>query len=354
MDKQPSPETNNQTPATPDAEVLKPRTDSSAPSENTTPISSVTAKDGSKGKQAKRRTYRPSHKATFIGLFVVIMILAINAGVLTFILKGKSKANNQANSGQVTLSPSVLNKIGVNTSSVGNSGTLLEVGPDAQFDGKMTVAGNVNIGGALKLNSTFTASDANLNQLEAGNTALSQLDVNGNTTLSALSLRDTLAVTGATQLQGAVTIGQLLTVNNNLNLSGNLSIGGVLITKSFSAGNLTSTSTLNVAGHIITGGSEPSVGPGTGGALGSNGTVSISGDDSAGAIAVNIGVGATSGVLANVAFHTEFNSLPRVVISPVNSDCGFGIYNLTTSGFTVEDNCSLAPGGYYIDFIAEQ
>lgn len=358
MDNTPLPGTQSESSETTEPEVLKPRTDADKPdSPNTSAANSAASKVTIK--QGRHRTYRPSHKATFIGLAVVIAILAINTVIIGLVLKGKSKSDNLSN-GQVSISSAALNKVGVNSGEIGNSGVELTVDPNAQFKGALTVAGDVSVGGQLKINSTFTASNANLTQLEAGNTSLSELDVNGNSTLSSLALRNNLVVTGATQFQGAVTIDQLLTLANNLNVSGNVSIGGVFSAKEFSANSLTSTSTLTVEGHVITGGSSPTVGPGT--ALGSNGTVSISGDDSAGAIAINIGVGAAQyGLLAKVAFSTQFSGEPKVIISPVgfpeNLVCGFYVESLSTSGFYVADSCSggsISPGGYTIDYIVEQ
>ena len=357
MDNAPIPGSQSEPAETAEPEVLKPRAAVGSNEGQATPGSPNPAKLTSK--PPRHRAYRPSHKATFIGLGVVIAILAINTVIIAVVLKGKSH-NNNLSSGQVAISSAALNKVGVNSGEIGNSGIELTVDPNAQFNGKLTVAGDVSVGGQLKINSTFTASDANLTQLEAGNTSLAELDVNGNSTLSSLALRNDLTVTGTTQFQGAVTIGQLLTLDNDLNVTGNVSIGGDFSAKEFSANSLTSASTLTIQGHVITGGSSPSVGPG-GTALGTNGTVSISGDDSAGAIAINLGVSAaTSGLLAKVAFATQFSGTPRVIISPVNFPdnvvCGFYVESLSTSGFDVADSCTstISPGGYTIDYIVDQ
>jgi len=343
----PSPENQNQPAQAQQPEVLKPRAESAA---------APPPPGGDKGKPARRGTYRLSHRATLIGVAVVLAILAVNGGILAFVLKNQAKTKSLIN-GQVTISSSTLDKLGVNRTAVGDSGIQLNVGPDAQFNGKVTVAGAVSIAGQLKLNSEFIASSATLTQLQASNAALAQLNVNGDSTLSNLNLRGGLIVTGATQLQGSVIVGQLLTVDNNLTVVGNLAVGGVLSVNTFSANSLTSTSTLSIGGHVITGGTTPGVGPG-GPALGSNGTVSISGNDSAGRIAINIGVSAVAGTLANVAFHNQYSSVPRIIISAINIPssvtCGFYVLNPSVAGFSVEDSFSLPPGGYAIDYIVEQ
>jgi hypothetical protein len=350
MDKTPSPESTNQTTEPPEPEALVARSDDGTPEQGSLPTPSVTTPLANKARH--RRTYRPSHKATFIGLAVVVAILAINAGVLGFVLKSKSKNNGQ-NNDQVTISKAALSKVGVNTSSIGDSGVVLTIGPTTQFNSKVTVDGDVSIGGQLKLNSKFTASDATLTQLQAGKVSFSELNVSGISTLTSLNLRNGLVVAGSTQLQGPVTINQLLTLNNSLIVVGNLAVGGTLSTKTFSATSLTSTGTLTIGGHVITTGLSPSVGRG-GAALGSNGTVSVSGNDAAGTIAINIGSSAGSGILADVAFHSQFSSAPHVVITPVGVACTFYITNLSLAGFSVGDGCNLPPGGYAIEYIIEQ
>jgi len=135
-------------------------------------------------------------------------------------------------------------------------------------------------------------------------TSISQLTVNGDGTVSNFNLRKDLTVLGLTRLQGAVTMSQLLTVNNNVNISGNLAVGGVLSARSFQASSLVSDSTLTIGGHVITRGAAPGVGPGS--ALGANGTVSISGNDASGTVAANIGTGGGNGILAQVAFRSQY------------------------------------------------
>lgn len=349
MDKTPAPEPGAQPSEAPTPETLVARADDGTP-EGGAVATAVKASQATS--KRRRRTYRPSHKATFIGLAAVIAILVINVVILSFVLKGKSKNNSESDE-QVTISKAALSKVGVNQSSLGDSGVVLTIGPNTQFNNKITVQGDVNIGGQLKLNSKFTASDATLTSLQAGKVSFSELNVSGDGTLNNLNLRNGLVVTGSTQLQGPVTINQLLTLNNSLLVVGNLSVGGTFAAKTFSATNLASTGTLSIGGHLITGGSSPSVAKG-GGALGSNGTVSISGNDTAGRIAVNVGVGASSGLIATVTFKTAFSSTPHVFISPVGVACTFYISSLSTTGFSVSDGCNLPNGGFAVDYLVVQ
>lgn len=352
MASNPSTESTTKTSEPPAPEVLKPQSETGP--KTTDAEKSTAAGGGSRdAKHLRRGTYRPSHKATFIGLAVVVAILAINAGVIAIVINnGQPKNKTQANQGQVTISQGVLDKLGVSRNSIGDAGIQLVVNPNARFNGALQVGGDVSVAGQLKLNSKFSATDASLAQLEAGNTSLSQLNVNGSGTISTLNLRNDLIVTGASHLQGTATFSQLVTVNNSMNISGNLAVGGTLSVNNLHVSTFVADSTVTIGGHVITGGSAPGVGPGS--ALGANGTVSISGNDASGTVATNIGTGAGGGILAYVSFHSRYSNIPHVVVTPVGAGIGSFYVNRNSSGFSIGVNGGLAPGGYAFDYIIEQ
>lgn len=330
----------------PSPETLQPQADdesvvsAAVPAKNDTP------------RRLKRVTYRPSHKATFIGLAVVVAILAVNVGVIVWLMRGNG-ANAAAGRSEVTLSSETLDKLGVSKNAVGARGTELIVGPNARFNGKVIVGGDITVAGQLSLNNKFNAGDASIAKLQAGDTSVNQLTVNADGTMTNLNLRRDLAVAGATRLQGPVTMSQLLTVNNNLNVAGNLAVGGILSARGFQASSLTSDTTLTIGGHIITRGSAPNVGPG-GPALGSNGTVSISGNDAAGTVAANVGVGATSGIVANIAFRNAYGSTPHVIVTAVGSGPRNVYVTRTASGFSIGVGDAMPPGGWAFDYFVVQ
>lgn len=303
-------------------------------------------------KQRRQITYRPSHKATFIGLAVVIVVLAVNGVIIGFVLNNKTPASGNTNSNAVTLSSSVLDKLGVSRNAVGNSNEELAIGPNTKFGGTIVVSGNTKIGGELTLNKKLSAQDATLTTLQAGDTSLQSLAVNGDITGTNVNVRTDLSVAGATRLQGAVTVTQLLTVNNNLNVIGSLAVGGTLTARTFQANSLTSENTLTVGGHIVTAGAAPSVGRGA--ATGSNGTVSISGNDTSGTVAVNTGTGAGNGLLAQVAFRTSFPTTPHVVVTPIGGPIGSFYITRTAGGFSIYVSNAISPGGYAFDYIVMQ
>jgi hypothetical protein len=296
--------------------------------------------------------YRPSHKATFIGLAVVVAILAVNAGIIAYLMMNRGSSDNSVQ-GEVSISSTVLEGLGVSRNSVGSTGTELIVNPNSSFKGTLTVAGDVSLAGQLKLNRKFSAGDAAIAKLEAGDTVLGQLSVNGDGTLSNLNLRKDLNVVGLTQLQGLVTISQLLTVNNSVNVSGSLSVGGTLSTRGFQASSLVSDTTLTIGGHIITRGYAPGLSRGP--ALGPIDNVTNSGNDASGTIALNVGAsGMGAGIIANLTFSNPYSNIPHVMVTAVGRGLGSVYVNRSTTGFSVGVNDAVPLGSYAIDYIVMQ
>lgn len=298
----------------------------------------------------RRGTYRPSTQATLIGLAVVGLIVAINIGVIMFVMRGQ-ETTSEVNKETVTLSSETLGKLGMTKTDVNNEGTELVIGPNTKFNGTVTVASNVSIAGVLNLNNTLEAADARFNKLQAQTVQLDQINANGDGTFSTLNLRKDLNVVGNTKLQGTVTMSQLLTVNNNVNIVGSLAVGGTLSVRNFQASSLTSDTTLTIGGHVITRGNAPSVSAGPG--VGSNGTASISGNDTSGTIAVNTGVGASGGLIASVTFTRVYAQTPHVVVTPVGNYVNVYI-NRTANGFSISSSGALAPAGYAFDYVVMQ
>jgi len=329
----------------PAPEVLKPqdghKTESVA-------ASSSVVQDSDKKQKASFKlhhgTYRPSHRATFIGIAVVAVILIINAVVIFFVFKNQTTTNN-GNQTDVSISSDILNQLGVNRTAVGDLGTELSIGPNTSFGGEVKVGGDVSVAGNLTLNGKISASDVSMSTLQAGDVTISAINVNGDGTVSNLNVRQGLVVAGATNFQGAVTMGSLLTVNNSANVSGNLSVGGTLLIGNFQ------TNTLTVGGHIITRGSAPSVTKGS--ALGPIDNVTISGNDAAGTVAVNIGTTTRSGTVANITFVNQYTNTPHIMITTVGPGAE-GVYvNRSATGFSINVS-SIVNGGHAFDYIVMQ
>ncbi len=321
--------------------------------ENQAVATTVYGGDSSVKETTKRRrmTYRPSHKATFVGLAVISVFLLANVAGLWFLLRSQADTQEQLVNNGVTLSTDTLSQLGVNRDSVGEASELT-IGPDTTFRSGVTIGNDVSIGGSLQLNSDFVTGSAKITNLQAGETQLESLNVNGDGTITTLNLRNDLNVVGTTRLQGQAIFSQLVTVNNNVNIAGNLSVGGIFAAKSFEASTLTAGQQLTVGGHIVTSGSGPTFAQGS--ALGSGGTASANGTDAAGTISVNVGTGAGTGLIGTVTFNRAYAAMPSVVVSPIGTPMP-GLYvNRTTTGFSVSTTSALPVGSYAIDFIVMQ
>lgn len=302
-------------------------------------------------RSARRRVYKPGHGGMFIGLGIVFVILAINAGVFWY-LANVTSTTKPVNTETVTLSTQSLNSLGVARNNVGSSGTELTIGPKTLFNSKVTVSNDLAVTGQLSLSKSFTAPEGSFQKLQAGDVSVNALTINNDITANTFNARKDINIVGASRLQGPVTMSQLLTVNNNVNISGSLAIGGMLQTRGFQADSLTSGSTLTIGGHIITRGSSPSIG--SGGAVGSNGTVSISGSDAAGTIVVNVDLNGSAGTLAQIAFKTAFQTAPHIVYSPVGRSASSVYINKSANGFTLLTSAPLGAGTYVFDYIIMQ
>jgi hypothetical protein len=339
-------------------ETLKPRDESEAinSSNNTTENNSKVSKSKISEAEHHRRilAYRPTHKATFIGIGVVILILGFNALLIGYLLKNENSNSKAISDHGVSISSATLSKLGVNNTQIGNSNEKLTINPAAQFNSYLTVSGNVSIAGQLHLNSTLNATSANLNQLQAGNTTVNSLNISGATTATTLSVRNNLAVNGAAIFQNDVTIGQLLSVDNNAAISNNLSVGGQISANSIAGNSLTVAGILTLGSHVITSGPTPSVSIGT--ALGGYGSASVYGNDTSGTINIAVGSNPSGGALVvHLAFHSAYSAIPVVVISPMGNYAQFYVSNVSTSGFDVNVGAALSAGsGYQINYIVEQ
>lgn len=307
-------------------------------------------KDGKKDEpiHLAKRSFKPSHTATFIALAVIIALLAISGGAFFFVIKRQSQIKAKGSLSDININKSVLDQLGVNRSSATDPSVALVVTPNAQFNGSITVNKDTKI--AAKL----TAGQTSLTQLDAGNTSLTQLNVNGATSLSDTAVRANLSVAGTTKLQGPVTLDKLLTVAG-VNVSGDLTIGGALTTNNFTARSLTSTSTLTIGGHVVTNGPVPGITQGP--AAGPSGTVSVGGNDSSGTVVMNTGLAPAAGLIASLTFRTPYGTTPHVVVSPVGAPTGsLQFYvNRSSTGFSIgTNNAPAAASGYAFDYIVEQ
>jgi cytoskeletal protein CcmA (bactofilin family) len=270
------------------------------PDEGTTPP---------KGPGRFKRMWRWLIKHFNVYLLLFILLLAV-AGAIVLLTYSKSQRNSASlNLGSKSLSATSLAQLANSDATVGSADQTLNVQSSAVFAGNvlarqdLDVAGNLNIGGTLSLN---------------------DLDVAGTTQLSQAQINSNLAVAGSSSLQGAVTIAKSLQVNGGGNFEGGLSAAQLTTSALQLNGDLTLTH------HIVAGGVTPSRTAGD--ALGSGGSTSLSGSDTAGSIAIGTGSNPAAGCFITINFNAKYNNTPHVLVTPVGAAAAGLSYYINRSG----------------------
>lgn len=260
----------------------------------------------------------------YLMLFFLVVILAIGILVLMTV---KTRQDVQKSINSQALSQSALQQLANTDVTVGDAKQILTVQSNAVFAGSVLIKSNFEIAGTLKV---------------GGESTLSSLKVSGATQLNDTTA-STLTVNGALSLQGA------LTLKSGLNVSGSSNFAGNLTATSIITGGLQLNGDLNLTHHITAGGTIPNASRGT--AVGGGGTVSLSGSDTAGSIAVNTGSSPPAGCFVSVTFSQKFSTNPHVSVTPIGSAAAELTYYVdrSTTGFSI---CSTtaAPAGQSFGF----
>jgi hypothetical protein len=241
---------------------------------------------------------RANTAASIAALFIFLVGLGVAGGY--FYSQSRKPAPVAKAPSVQTLSQSDIDKLSEVGANLGTSGQTLNIGANALFRGKAEVTGDLTIGGRLNANGPVT---------------LSQLNITGTTAATGLNVGSNLIVSGTTTLQKAVSIQDLLTINGNLNVTGAASLNA-LNAKSISVQTIAISGPLTIS-HLATAGPTPFF---AAGAVGAGGTVSISGNDTAGIININTGTGpGIDAVLMTITFRAAFGAAPHVLLTPRTS-----------------------------------
>ena len=289
----------------------------------------VPKKGPKKGSWADMKV-RANRTATVVVMLTVVAGIGAAVGFEISVLRNPPAAIKPTE--VETLSSDELKKLADVGSSLGNTGQVLNIGADALFRRKVDVGGDLTVGGRFNAN---------------GPVSLSQLNISGATALNTLSVSSNMQVGGLTNLQRGATVGELLSVNGGLNVSGSASVSS-LNAANISVQNITISGPLTI-GHLITRGPAPSASAGT--AVGGGGTISISGNDSAGTVNVNTGAGPAAGVLATVVFRAPYGTTVHVLLTPLTgASASLPAYvSRTSTGFQIRTD-SPPPAGAVFAF----
>lgn len=252
----------------------------------------------------------------YLVLFVLIVIIAV-AAVVFLTAKSRQTAQQQPTN-TTALTQDALKQLASTDVTVGNPKQILTINSNAVFAGAVLIRSNLEVAGTLKI---------------GGSLSLADLTVSGTSKLGNAEVNDLTVA-------GGVTLQDILTLRNGMSVSGRSSFNSEVVTNSLATGALTLTGDLKLTHHITAGGTIPAIE--RGGAVGGGGTVSLSGSDTSGSIAVNTGTSPPAGCLATVTFSEKYNNTPHVVVSPVGSSAGGLDYYVTrsTTGFVL---CTATP-----------
>ena len=332
MDENQDPETNS---------LENPSTEESPASSSSVPKTNFSPAVDNNNSQAAPNPVAPK---SFFGKIVQFIMTSVNIYMLLFILilvlaaalvfVGYQKAKKQETPTTVstqTLDTAAQEQINGSDTKVGDPKQTLSIESNAVFAGKVLVRGNIDVAGTLKA---------------GGATTLSSLTVSGSSDFDQINANK-LALGGDATIQGQVSIQKTLAV------SGSASFGGAITAPQLTIQTLVLNSDIQLNRHIDAGGSTPGQTLGT--ALGSGGTATVSGTDTAGTVTINTGSNTAAGCFITVNFAQKFNATPHVVITPVGSDAASMAYyvNRTSSNLSI-CTATAAPAGksFAFDYIA--
>ncbi len=274
---------------------------------------------------AKRVQGLISHLNIYMLLFILILVLT---GVIIFVgIQRNKKVDVTTTIGTQPLTKETIEQLKGSEAKVGDPKQTLSIESNAIFTGKVLfrdsidVAGTIKVGGALSLPGITVSGQSNFDQIQANKLAIS----------------------------GDVTIAGQATIQKNLTVSGGASFGGAISAPIIAAQGLQLSGDLQFNRHIDAGGGTP--GKTNGSALGSGGTSSLSGTDTAGTVTINTGGGPGPGCFATISFTQNFNTTPHIVITPVGSAAaGINYYINRSAGDFSICTTNAAPGGQSFGF----
>ena len=262
----------------------------------------------------------------YLVLLGAIVLMAVTVILIAYEQSQHSSASNTIKT--QNLSQSSLNQLADSNSTVGSSQYVLNVESSAIFAGQVVmrqslgVAGNLQVGGTAAFNNVSVAGTGQFGQATVSNN---------------------LTVGGSATVQGSTTIAK------SLQVSGGGTFGGTLSAPQITTSTLQLNGNLVLQHHLVVGGPTPSRSAGP--ALGSGGSVSISGTDAAGSININTGSSPAAGCFVTINFSAAYNTTPHVLITPIGSAAGGLSYyvNRLTTSFSVCD-ASTPPAGSSFGF----
>ncbi len=267
-------------------------------------------------------------------LLTFILILVV-ASLIVFVSYQSSKNPAVTKTQTQELTQKTIDALMNSDASVGDPKQLLTVESNSLFTGKVLIRGGLDVAGSIKV---------------GGPLSLPGITVSGASTFDKVSL-NSLDTSGDVNINGQLSVGKGLTV------TGPVAFAGTFSATTFSIDTLQINQDIQINRHIDAGGPTPNITAGN--AIGSNGTVTISGTDTSGTVTINVGSNPVSGVLATITFKSAFKDIPHVVITPiaklgasiVTGTQKFYLSSRTSSNFSIATSGALTTGSVSFDYV---
>lgn len=278
----------------------------------------------------KKGGFKTLLKRFNIYLVAFIFILAI--GVLIILIAfSQSKKGAKLNVKNSSISSGTLKQIANSDATVGGPSQILNVQANAVFAGQVLVRQALQVANGLQV---------------TGNVGVNNINVSGTSTLQSATITKNLTVAGTLATQNSATFAQGIQVTGNSSFSGTVNI------PTLTANTLTLNSDLTLSHHILISGAVPSSLSGS--TLGSGGTTSVNGSDTAGNVNINTGSGPSAGCLITVIFKTPFTQTPYVIATPIGAasgQLGFYVVRSTTNFQICASNAPSGGTSYGFDYM---
>lgn len=284
--------------------------------------------DDINGKKPQKKKGALGKIKSSVNIYLIVLFsILVMAGTIIAIAFIQSQSSNKNNGVKTqTLDQSALQQLANNDASVGSSQYILNVVSNAVFAGQVLMRQGLEVAGNLKV---------------GGTTALNNVSVAGTGQFGQATITNNLSVGGNGAIQGSVSIAKSLQVTNGGSFGGSVTAPQITTSSFQLNGNLV------IQHHVTTSGAIPNR---TGGsALGSGGSVSVSGTDTAGSVTINTGGNTTVGCFVTITFTTAYDKIPHILITPVGSGAsGVDYYiNRTNTNFSICANIPAPTGNTF-------
>lgn len=260
--------------------------------------------------------------------FALLLVVAAAITIVNYI--NSQNADPKIDIATQELADKTLEQLSNTDVSVGNTSQTLTIQGNAIIAGQTLMRGSASVAGTLQSGGTIQGPSITI----SGQANL------GETQSNTLQVQNTLAVEGDTTLAG-------LNVAGASTFGGDVTMNQLTVTRLILSGN----AMLEVPNHISFTGPTPTRGSINYTALGSGGTLSLSGSDTAGTINIRTGNSPAAGCFAQINFNRQFARQPRVIISPIGQAAGRVQHYITrdASSFSV-CSANAAPGNQNFSF----